>query len=159
MERKINAGTKHKWRSQPDLGAGVPVPSGGGVDIYDTDRELHALSTLSGVRFDHEVFKIVADLLRLNVNPNTLLDVLRKMAMQSSQQREDNTNRYSGSSQTLLHKDNDAGGAAAGKREAGGSVGSLGSLDTVSLMSNYSYLNLSSSSKEKSRSSRSVADM
>ena len=150
----MNAFTKHKWRSQPDLGLGGSATGG----VFDADRELHNLSTLSGVKFDYDVFKIIIDLLRLNVNPNTLLDVLRKMAMQSSMQREDTASRHS--SQTLLPKDSDGassvGSGGGGKREVGGS---LGSLDTASIMSNYSYLSSTSFSKDKSRNSRSVSDM
>ena len=150
----MNAFTKHKWRSQPDLGGAA---NGG---VFDADRELHNLSLLSGVKFDYEVFKIVVDLLRLNVNPNTLLDVLRKMTMQSSLQS-DTSSRHSGSSQTSLTRDNNDGGgsgAGGGKREAGGSTGSM---DTVSMMSNYSYISSSSFNKDKDkiRQARSVSDM
>lgn len=82
MDRKVNPLVKHKWRSQPDL------VHGGAADI---DMELHKLCLLSGVRFNMDVFRIIVDLLRLNVNPNTLLDVLRKIATQSSMQNKDSS--------------------------------------------------------------------
>ena len=92
MERKLNAFTKHKWRSQPDLGQ-----LNGSMNI---DYELHNLCVLSGIKFDIDVFQIIIDLLRLNVNPNTLLDVLRKMATQSSMQKDTEINKKEGTSST-----------------------------------------------------------
>ena len=80
MERKLNAFHKSKSRSQPDLykvTADGKLVSGKNRSI---DDELFHLCALSNVRFDVDVFKIMIDLLRLNVNPNTLLDVFRKMA-------------------------------------------------------------------------------
>ena len=85
MERKLNAFTKHKWRSQPDLGQ-----QNGGINI---DHELHNFCVLSGVKFDIDVFQIIIELLRLNVNPNTLLDMLRKMTTQSAMQKETESNK------------------------------------------------------------------
>ena len=72
MERKLNAFHKNKSKSQTDL--------------YKPDKNLddhlHELATLSGVNINRDVFNIVIDLLRLNVNPNTILDIMRKMAQQ-----------------------------------------------------------------------------
>lgn len=72
MERKLNAFHKPKSKSQQDLFKGDK----------NIDDHLHELATLSGVNFDKEVFNIVIDLLKLNVNPNTILDILKKMAQQ-----------------------------------------------------------------------------
>ena len=72
MERKLNAFHKNKSKSQPDLYKADK----------NTDEHLHELAMLSGVNMDKDVFNIVIDLLRLNVNPNTILDILRKMAQQ-----------------------------------------------------------------------------
>jgi len=73
MERKLNAIHKNKSKSQPDLFKG---------GAKSTEDLLYELAALSGVNMDKDVFDIVIDLLRLNVNPNTILDILRKMAQQ-----------------------------------------------------------------------------
>lgn len=84
MERKLNAIHKSKSKSQPDLykvGADGKVIYTGGKS-QNIDDQLHELASLSGINMDVDVFNIVIDLLRLNVNPNTILDVFRKMAQQ-----------------------------------------------------------------------------
>ena len=85
MERKLNAIHKSKSKSQPDLykvsADGKIVYTGG--KSQNIDESLHELAGLSGIHMDKDVFNIVIDLLRLNVNPNTIMDVLRKMAQQS----------------------------------------------------------------------------
>ena len=84
MERKLNAIHKSKSRSQPDL---YKVGVDGkvihtGLRNKSIDDELFEMCALSGVRMDNDIFKIIIDLLRLNVNPNTLLEVLRKISNQ-----------------------------------------------------------------------------
>lgn len=96
MERKLNAFHKNKSRSQTDLQYKVTsdgkVISTGGKN-KSVDDELFDMCALSGVKMDIDVFRIMIDLLRLNVNPNTLIDVLKKMAnrrgMKSSKSSED----------------------------------------------------------------------
>jgi len=80
MERKLNAIHKTKSRSQPDLyKVGV---DGKVIKNRTPDDDLYELCALSGVTMDKEVFKLVIDLLRLNVNPNTMIEVLRKISNQ-----------------------------------------------------------------------------
>lgn len=75
MERKLNAIHKTKSRSQPDLYKDL-------IKNRTPDDDLYELCALSGVTMDKEVFKLVIDLLRLNVNPNTMIEVLRKISNQ-----------------------------------------------------------------------------
>ncbi|XP_031574244.1 mitotic-spindle organizing protein 2-like [Actinia tenebrosa] len=44
------------------------------------DEELLEVCKLSGVKMDSEVFKIILDLIKLNVSPTALVQVLRKVA-------------------------------------------------------------------------------
>ena len=82
MERRMNAIHKPKSNTQPDL---YKVDADGKV-IYtggknkSIDEELFELCALSGVKMDIDVFNIFIDLLRTNVNPNTIMDVLKKVS-------------------------------------------------------------------------------
>nr|XP_012559833.1 mitotic-spindle organizing protein 2 isoform X1 [Hydra vulgaris] len=86
MERKTNAIHKPK-NTQPDLYRvdvdGKVIYTGG--KNKSVDEELFELCALSGVKMDIDVFNIVIDLLRTNVNPNTILDVFKKMSNQQPQ--------------------------------------------------------------------------
>ena len=85
MERKLNALHKSKSKSNPDLhklGSNTRSAAGQFARVKNTDDELHELCVLSGLKIDVDVFKIVLDLLRLNVNPNTMADVLRNLSQQ-----------------------------------------------------------------------------
>lgn len=44
------------------------------------DEELLEICKLSGVKMDSEVFKIILDLIKLNVSPTALVQLLRKVA-------------------------------------------------------------------------------
>ncbi len=72
---------KRKSRSQPDLyhvslEASKTSPYSRSKTI---DEDLFELCELSGVKMSKDVFDIILDLLRLNVNPNTIADVAKKM--------------------------------------------------------------------------------
>lgn len=83
-ERLLTKEVKMKSRSQPDLFKvtveATRTPSysrNKGID-----DELFEICELSGLKMSPEVFKIILDLLRLNVNPNTIADVLKRMTAQ-----------------------------------------------------------------------------
>ena len=81
IERKLNA-IKKKSLSQPDIAKlGLDVKS---YKPKSVDDEIFELCALSGVKMDKEVFLLVIDLLRLNVNPNVMMDIFRKMCSQCS---------------------------------------------------------------------------
>ena len=84
MERKLNAIHKTKSRSQPDLfKMGMDIRSSNSANRgRSTEDELYELCALSGLKMDIDVFKIIVDLLHLNVNPNTLLEVLKRLSNQ-----------------------------------------------------------------------------
>ena len=48
------------------------------------DQELYDLCNLSGVTLDSEVFQILLDLIKINVSPNALVQVLKKMTKQGT---------------------------------------------------------------------------
>lgn len=77
---------KKKSRSQPDLFK-VTVEATR-TSSYNKnksiDDELLEICEVSGLKMSEEVFQIILDLLRLNVNPNTIAEVLKKMAAQKS---------------------------------------------------------------------------
>jgi hypothetical protein len=52
---------------------------------FQVEQELYELCNLSGVTFDPDVFQILLDLIQLNVSPNALVQVLKKMTKQASQ--------------------------------------------------------------------------
>merc|ERR1711931_71344 len=80
--------------SQSDVGAS------NSCNMSETDQELHHLCALAGVKFDPQVFELIIDLLRLNVNPDTLLDVLRKMSTQREGSSTTRSSQISKKSQT-----------------------------------------------------------
>ena len=103
MDRKLNVLHKSKSKSNPDLhkigfNSRSVGHSGRGKN---TDDELYALCALSGLKIDNNVFEILIDLLRLNVNPNTLADVL-KMLSQQQQSHPVLRRRISKSAENLL---------------------------------------------------------
>lgn len=51
---------------------------------FPVDQELYDLCNLSGVTLDSEVFQILLDLIRINVSPNALVQVLKKMTKQAT---------------------------------------------------------------------------
>ena len=52
---------------------------------FQAEQELYELCNLSGVTLDPEVFQILLDLIQINVSPNALVQVLKKMTKQASQ--------------------------------------------------------------------------
>ena len=77
---------KRKSRSQPDLFRVTVEASKTSSFIRNKsiDDELLEICQFSGLKMSQEVFNIILDLLRLNVNPNTIADVLKKMTAQKS---------------------------------------------------------------------------
>ena len=93
---------KRKSRSQPDLfhvsvEATKTIPHS---RINSLDEDLLELCELSGVKVSPDVFDIVLDLLRLNVNPNTIADVLKKMTSHKASA----TNREAARSKTHVQR-------------------------------------------------------
>jgi len=66
------------------------------------DEELMEICGLSGVKIDPEVFKILLDLIKLNVSPTALVQVLRKVAASKGYGDETRTSKSLSSSQTDL---------------------------------------------------------
>ena len=88
------AAVKAKSRSQPDLykltvDVNTKTAPYVASRVKTTDEELFEICSLSGVSLDIDVFKIILDLIRLNVNPNTIADVLKKMASNKVPARKD----------------------------------------------------------------------
>ena len=52
---------------------------------FQAEQELYDLCNLSGVTLDPDVFQILLDLIQINVSPNALVQVLKKMTKQVSQ--------------------------------------------------------------------------
>lgn len=52
---------------------------------FQAEQELYDLCNLSGVTLDPDVFQILLDLIQINVSPNALVQVLKKMTKQASQ--------------------------------------------------------------------------
>eukprot|EP00794_Sanderia_malayensis_P013761 gene13761-15201_t len=77
---------KKKSRSQPDLyKVSVEVTKTSPYTRSKTiDEELFELCELSGVKMSKDIFDIILDLLRLNVNPNTIVDVTKRMTSSSA---------------------------------------------------------------------------
>ena len=77
---------KRKSRSQPDLFKVTveTTKSSSFVRKKSVDDELFEICQLSGLKLSQDVFKIILDLLRLNVNPNTIADVLKRMTSQKT---------------------------------------------------------------------------
>ena len=51
---------------------------------FQVEQELYELCNLSGVTLDPEVFQILLDLIQINVSPNALVQVLKKMTKQGN---------------------------------------------------------------------------
>ena len=49
---------------------------------FQVEQELYELCNLSGVTLDSEVFQVLLDLIQINVSPNALVQVLKKMTKQ-----------------------------------------------------------------------------
>lgn len=52
---------------------------------FHVEQELFELCNLSGVTLDPDVFQIILDLIQINVSPNALVQVLKKMTKQGKQ--------------------------------------------------------------------------
>ena len=81
LNKETASDIKRKSRSNPDLFK-VTVEStktSSYTRNKTIDDELFDLCELSGVKMSPDLFKIVLDLLRLNVNPNTIADVIKRM--------------------------------------------------------------------------------
>ncbi|CAB4000224.1 mitotic-spindle organizing 2-like [Paramuricea clavata] len=52
---------------------------------FHVEQELYELCNLSGVTLDPDVFQILLDLIQINVSPNALVQVLKKMTKQGTQ--------------------------------------------------------------------------
>ena len=86
LNKESASDVKRKSRSQPDLFK-VTVEATRSSSFSrnkSIDDELFEICQLSGLKMSEDVFKIILDLLRLNVNPNTIADVLKKMTAQKS---------------------------------------------------------------------------
>lgn len=66
------------------------------------DEELMEVCSLSGVKIDPEVFKILMDLIKLNVSPTALVQVLRKVAASKGYGDESRSSKSLSASQTDL---------------------------------------------------------
>ena len=77
---------KKKSRSQPDLFRVTveTTKTSSFARKKSIDDELFEICQLSGLKMSEDLFKIILDLLRLNVNPNTIADVLKRMTSQKS---------------------------------------------------------------------------
>ena len=84
LTKESAADVKRKSRSQPDLFKVTveATKTSGYSRNKSVDDELFEICQLSGVKMSQDVFKIILDLLRLNVNPNTISDVVKRMALQ-----------------------------------------------------------------------------
>jgi hypothetical protein len=72
--------TSDLYRVNISRGAERPKPRGN----FQVEQELYELSNLSGVTLDPEVFQILLDLIQINVSPNALVQVLKKMTKQGN---------------------------------------------------------------------------
>ena len=86
LNKDSAADVKRKSRSQPDLFKVTveTTKSSSFTRNKSVDDELYEICQLSGLKVSQDVFKIILDLLRLNVNPNTIADVLKRMTAQKS---------------------------------------------------------------------------
>ena len=69
--------TMSRSQSSPDINYKVSVTR---VNAKSVDEELLELCNLSGVTLDRDVFKILLDLIKLNVPPTSLVSVLKQIA-------------------------------------------------------------------------------
>lgn len=60
--------------------------------MEDKERELYTLVLSSGHNIDYDLFKVILDLLKLDVNPDAILKILNKIA--SKQKRAAAQNEY-----------------------------------------------------------------
>ena len=91
LNKETASDLKRKSRSNPDLFK-VTIEStktSSYTRNKTIDDELFDLCELSGVKMSPDLFKIVLDLLRLNVNPNTIADVIKKMTSHKPTSRKD----------------------------------------------------------------------
>lgn len=76
-------------------------------DVLAPDEsELYELSELAGIRWDPSVFKIILDLLRLNVAPMAIMQMLKLMCDPKEQKAATEIHSYSSTSpagSSLLH--------------------------------------------------------
>lgn len=58
--------------------------SGNVISPHTIDHELYALCKLSGFSINQDVFKIILNLLRANVQPNAIIQVLKSIVSSKS---------------------------------------------------------------------------
>lgn len=71
--------TSDIYRGNISRGADRPKARGN----FNVEQELYDLCNLSGVTLDPDVFQIILDLIQVNVSPNALVQVLKKMSKQT----------------------------------------------------------------------------
>lgn len=74
--------------------------------LSNRDLELYELARISGVIIDPQVFKVLVDLLKLDVSPAAIFNVLQNMALQVSKATvtKKNTQNKSGSTSSSSKK-------------------------------------------------------
>ena len=58
--------------------------SGNAISPHTVDHELYTLCKLSGFSINQDVFKIILNLLRANVQPNAIIQVLKSIVSSKS---------------------------------------------------------------------------
>uniref|UniRef100_UPI00358E03BA mitotic-spindle organizing protein 2B-like isoform X2 n=1 Tax=Myxine glutinosa TaxID=7769 RepID=UPI00358E03BA len=74
------------------------------------ERELHDLACLTGISLDPDVFRVILDLLKLNIAPQALMQVLRAICDSSTHQGRNKGQSTSASTSTgIKEKDGQQG--------------------------------------------------